>query len=293
MIVAMQHNISLSVTRINTMPYKDILVYLDDGASNTERLKAVFDMAKTYGSRVTGVTLSKLKPAHLKTKDKKAFKRMAEQSALDRVEAFNQLASERGLEYGSRVITGDRAASIRKMAQYSRNFDIVVLRQANPHNPNHDLVEELAEQVLLLCGRPVFFMPYIGAHRIPCESAIIAWDGSPSATRAVHDVIPILKDIGNITILVVKSDAKKVAKGELLADDLKMHLQRHAVNADVKRVLAGTFDVPTVILNEIAENDTDLLVMGGYGTPSLKQKIFGGVTKTLLTSMIIPVIMSH
>jgi len=58
-------------------------------------------------------------------------------------------------------------------------------------------------------------------------------------------------------------------------------------------VHSGTFDVPTVILNEIAENSVDLLVMGGYGTPSLKQKIFGGVTKTLLTNMIVPVIMSH
>jgi nucleotide-binding universal stress UspA family protein len=46
-------------------------------------------------------------------------------------------------------------------------------------------------------------------------------------------------------------------------------------------------------LNEIAENDIDLLVMGGYGTPSLKQKIFGGVTRTILSSMIIPVFMSH
>jgi len=48
-----------------------------------------------------------------------------------------------------------------------------------------------------------------------------------------------------------------------------------------------------VILNEISDNDIDLLVMGGYGTPSLKQKLFGGVTRSLLSSMIVPVIMSH
>jgi len=58
-------------------------------------------------------------------------------------------------------------------------------------------------------------------------------------------------------------------------------------------VSSGSFDVQTVILNEIAENDIDILIMGGYGTPSLKQKIFGGVTKSLLSSMIIPVVMSH
>ena len=275
------------------MNYKDILVYLDDGESNTQRLKAICELAQSHHSRVTGVTLSSLKPAHLKTKDSKAFQRMSEQAAEERAKEFIQYAQQAGIESSYRIIHGDASEAIKKVAQYSRNFDLVVLRQANPNNPNYDLVEELAEQVLLLSGRPIFFMPYIGAHRIPYQNAMIAWDGSPSAARAVHDVLPILREIANVTILIVKTDAKKVAKGELLADDLKAHLQRHEVNAEVRRTLAGTFDVPTVILNEIAENDIDLLVMGGYGTPSLKQKIFGGVTRTLLSSMIIPVIMSH
>jgi len=34
-------------------------------------------------------------------------------------------------------------------------------------------------------------------------------------------------------------------------------------------------------------------VMGGYGTPSIRQKIFGGVTQALLGSMTVPVVMSH
>ncbi|MBC8510021.1 MAG: universal stress protein, partial [Chloroflexi bacterium] len=52
-------------------------------------------------------------------------------------------------------------------------------------------------------------------------------------------------------------------------------------------------DVPSVILNQIADNDIDLLVMGGYGTPTLKQKVFGGVSLSLLSSMLVPVVMSH
>jgi nucleotide-binding universal stress UspA family protein len=50
--------------------------------------------------------------------------------------------------------------------------------------------------------------------------------------------------------------------------------------------------VATVIQNQISENDIDLLVIGGHGTPSLKQKIFGSVTEKLLTSMVVPVLMS-
>jgi len=136
-------------------------------------------------------------------------------------------------------------------------------------------------------------MPYIGAHRIPAKSALIAWDGTATATRAVHDSLPILKNVQEVTILVVTEGKAKTAKGELLADDLAAHLGRHGVNANVRRTTTGTFDVPTVILNHIAENSLDLLIMGSYGTAGLQRKVFGGVTKKVLDTMITPVIMSH
>lgn len=118
-------------------------------------------------------------------------------------------------------------------------------------------------------------------------------DGTPAATRAVHDSLPLLKGIDKVIITVVREGKSKTAKGELLADDLVEHLKRHGVNATVNRINAGTFDVATVLLNEIADNSTDLLVMGGYGTPGLKQKVFGGVTGTILKTMITPLVMSH
>ena len=273
--------------------FKDILVYIDDGKSNVERLNTAFRLAEKSNARLTGVTLSSLKPAHLKVSDKKVLAEMCKEEAEKRVIEFTELAKEKGLEVSTRIIHRGKAEAAARLAQVARNFDLVILRQANPKNINSAIVEEIAHQVILLSGRPVFFMPYIGAHRIPCQNAMIAWDGTPTATRAVHDALPILKSVKDVIILVVQEGKKKTAQGELLADDLAEHLQRHEVNARVKRISSGTFDVQTVILNQIAENDIDLLVMGGYGTPSLKQKVFGGVTKSLLSSMIIPVIMSH
>jgi len=273
--------------------FKDILVYLDDGKSNSERTNTAFTLAAVSNARLTGVTLSSLKPAHLKISDKKVLTETCKQEAEKRVAEFTELAKDKGLDVSTRIIHRGKAEASARLAQVARNFDLVILRQANPKNINHATIEEIAHQVILLSGRPVFFMPYIGAHRIPCQSAMIAWDGTPTATRAVHDALPILKNVKEVIILVVQEGKKKTAQGELLADDLAEHLQRHDVNVSVKRISSGTFDVQTVILNQIAENDIDLLVMGGYGTPSLKQKVFGGVTKSLLSSMIIPVIMSH
>jgi len=275
------------------MSYRDILLYLDDGNSNHERITTVLQMAERHGARVCAVTLSTIVPQGTLVKDQKVRKAMAEQAAEERIAEFVALAEEKNIETDSHLISGKSAQAAKKIAQYARNFDLVVLRQANPESPNTSMQQELAEQVLLLSGRPVFFMPYIGAHHIPCRKAMIAYDGTPSVTRAVHDALPILKGIEDITIMVVKTEGEKVAKGEVLADKLLEHLQHHGLNVSLNRVYAGTADVPTIIENEIADNDIDLLIMGGYGTPSLQQKIFGGVTRTLLSSMLIPVIMSH
>ncbi len=274
------------------MRLKDILIYLDDGASNVERVKTAVRLAQVHQARLTAVTLA-TKPAHLRVTDEKAIKNISEQMAEKRVEEFIELANSEEIEVDSRIIHGKASVAARKMAQYSRNFDLLILRQANPNNENHAMIEQISEQVILLSGRPIFFMPYIGGHRIPCQKAMIAWDGSPAVTRAVHDAIPLMMGIKEVILIVVREGKQKTAKGELLADDMVQHLKRHKVNVSIKRVNAGTFDVASVILNEIADNDIDLLIMGGYGTPNLKQKIFGGVTQTLLTSMIVPVLMSH
>ena len=275
------------------MSYKDILVYLDDGKSNQERINTAFDLAKSQQARLTGVTLSALKPAHMIVKDETAQFNISYQEAEKRIEDFIERATAQGIEFDSKIIDGSGKSLNKRLAKYARNFDLVIFRQANPNNKNIELIEKIASKIMIHCGRPVFFMPYIGAHHVPAKTALIAWDGTATATRAVHDSLPILKQVKEVTILVVTEGKKKTAKGELLADDLAAHLGRHGVNAKVKRITSGTFDVPTVILNQIAEHNTDLLIMGSYGTSSLQRKVFGGVTKKILDSMITPVIMSH
>ncbi len=275
------------------MSYKDILLYLDDGASNPQRVETALRLARTHGARLTGVSLSASIPKHLKVKDAKTRLGLARDAAEKRATAFEQVAGEAGVEAASLVIDGDAADAARRLAQCLRNYDLALLRQANPKSRNLELMEKVAEQAILLGGRPILFIPYIGTHRSPCERAFVAWDGTPAATRAVHDAIPLLRTIDDVVLLVVQEGKPKTRRGELLCEGMVEHLARHQVRARVLRTHTGSFDVPTVILNQIAENDADLLVMGGYGTPSLKQKIFGGVTRTLLSSMIVPVFMSH
>jgi nucleotide-binding universal stress UspA family protein len=91
--------------------------------------------------------------------------------------------------------------------------------------------------------------------------------------------------------VIVRGDAGK--GDEIPGADIGEHLARHGLEVDVKRIVADGADVPDTILSHAADAGTDILVMGGYGHSRLREFILGGVTRTILGSMTVPVLMSH
>jgi nucleotide-binding universal stress UspA family protein len=43
----------------------------------------------------------------------------------------------------------------------------------------------------------------------------------------------------------------------------------------------------------VADEGVDFIVMGGYGQSRLREFVLGGVTRSVLRSMTVPVLMSH
>ncbi len=176
------------------MSYKDILVFLDDGKSNEIRMKTAIMLAQSHGAKLTGVALECMRPDHLIVKEEAAAEVMAKRFAKELAESFVDLAKISGIDDAdATTIGGGLSEASQKMARLARNYDLVMLRQPNPSRDNHDRLLAFSEDVMMHCGQPVFFMPYIGVHRIPCERALVAWDGSPSSVRALHNAIPLLK----------------------------------------------------------------------------------------------------
>ena len=75
--------------------------------------------------------------------------------------------------------------------------------------------------------------------------------------------------------------------------EISSHLNRHGVNVDVEIVQAEDVDVTDVILSRIADTSASMIVMGGYGHSRLREFILGGVTRSVLTTMTVPVFISH
>ncbi len=279
------------------MQYKNILVYLDDGVSNDQRIKTALAMATAHDARLTGVALNAAPPVsamiRLGISGANDLLAKSREQAEHICQSFAQEAEDAGVRHETRLIECKEGRAPQKLAHLARNFDLAMLRQANPDRPNADLVLEVAEEVLFSSGRPVFFMPYIGAHKIPCERAVVAWDGSAASTRAVHDALPLMEHMKEVVILVVDADRQERTNGEEPGDDLSRHLSEHGINNKVERLLSGGAPTSTIILNALSDEGADILVMGGYGTSKLREVVLGGVTRTMLNTMTVPVFMSH
>ena len=176
------------------------------------------------------------------------------------------------------------------MVLAARCSDLVILSQQDPNSGGTDT---FASTVILSCGRPTLVVPYIGAPADFGERVLIAWDGGREATRAVADAMPLLARARKVDVIAVDNDNDDDVPERLSAARLSAWLAAHGVRADIDRQESGDVGIGEWLLSRVADLSADLLVMGGYGHPRMRELVLGGVTRTMLRSMTVPVLMSH
>jgi nucleotide-binding universal stress UspA family protein len=138
----------------------------------------------------------------------------------------------------------------------------------------------------------------------PCATVgrriLLAWDGGRAAARAAQQALPLLKDAAQVRIAVCRPAAEPHAADDALAADPRPWLARHGVPAtlDIHAVgtpwrLSRSHAVGEQLLALAREGGADLLVMGGYGHAPLRELLLGGVSRTVLATMQLPVLMAH
>jgi len=281
------------------MSYKDVLVHLDNTEVCAARVAAALALAKRDGARVTGIAMALEStiatyigidfPASL-TEEQQA---LVENSANNAVARFKAAAKEAGVEYKVRTIKCPATKAAGRLAFFARHADMTFLGQADPDSAGRSFQESLLDSVLHHSGRPVYMVPYIGRFEHKTRHAVIAWDGSKKAVRAVSDAIPMLTARDEVDVLVVNPEQRSDEFGGQQGENLVEHLARYGINAKVVERTNPEVGVATVILNHIADVGADLLVMGAFGQSRLREKTFGGVTNTILHQMTAPVVMSE
>ena len=279
------------------MAYKDLLVHVDDSKACEGRVQAAIELAITHEAHLTGVYVIGDPPPETFESGVllPEMREMLQQGARERADAaldhFTEVAKRNQISFESRVDRVQYTAMVEALAAHARYADIVILGQADPDDGSVPLY--LPEEVTLASGRPSLIIPYIGAAATLGQRVTLAWDASREAARTVNDALPILKLAQAVNVVTVNPSDKPFGHGEQPGADIALHLARHGVEVEVQRIELRDIDVPDIILSHVADQSSDLLVMGAYGHSRLRELVLGGVTRAMLHDMTVPVLMAH
>jgi nucleotide-binding universal stress UspA family protein len=284
--------------------FKDILVHLDDGPHSATRLKVAVDLARRQAAHLTGIYVLDIPGSDLfygagmpyaggggMTEMVNSLRADQATRADAMGQAFREAVRLQGLENEWRVVEGD---TVSLLALHARYADLTVVGQPNADEafkgPSADAV---LVNLMLSSGRPVLAVPYAGEFEQVGERVLVAWNASREATRAVNDALPLLQCAKAVTVLAVNPKHGIEGHGDVPAADICLHLARHGVKAEAAHTIAKDISEGDALLSYAADLGVDLIVSGGYGHSRARELVFGGVTRTLLQEMTVPMLLSH
>jgi nucleotide-binding universal stress UspA family protein len=153
-----------------------------------------------------------------------------------------------------------------------------------------DLRTERIRTMLMQSGRPLL-LSSPKAPEVVGRSIAIAWKESAAAARAVTAATCLFQGVESVCILTAFTDEAGGDRDRLSAEKLATNLRWQGIEARTM-VEQATPESETAVLQELAYGqDCDLLVMGAYGHSRLREFVFGGVTREMLSNCAIPVLM--
>ena len=172
------------------------------------------------------------------------------------------------------------------IGDHGRLFDLIVVARTT----EQALIDwqVMCEAAFFESGRPTL----IAAPEVPSvigSKVLIHWNGSTEAARTLSFARPFLEEAESVTVLTVMEAMVPGPSGERVA----AHLRRAGINAEAAVAESVGRGPGEVIIEEARARGSDLLVKSAYTHGRLRQLVFGGATRQILTSAETPVFMAH
>lgn len=304
------------------MPYKTVLVHIDESNRTAERVRLAATIARDAGGHLIGAALTGVSRSvydddapHQPDAHLALHLNMLREQARQALTGFGAQVAALGLaSFEQRVLDDEAGGGISLLARYA---DLVVIGQIDPDHASASVMDDFPAYVVLNSGRPVLIVPYAGApqsgapapghgmadtarHGV-ARNVLISWNASKEAGRAVNAALPLLQQAEQVHVAIFDPDQDSAAHAGQPGAELLSYLARHGINAQLSLrhserhagLLKWPSGVGEALLSHAADVAADLLVMGAYGHSRLRETLLGGVTRTVLQTMTLPVLMAH
>jgi nucleotide-binding universal stress UspA family protein len=274
--------------------YKTILVHLDAGRTGERRLQFASDIARRCDARLACLFALDAVSQPSAAFEARHILREVQERARAEMLAQGRRSYDAGLRragYENAEWRETAADALGAVALHARYADLVVIGQQEPDAPS-GVGPAFQRDIPLAAGRPVLVVPYAFEQRGVADRVLVAWNASREAARAVSDALPLLRRAREVHVLAVNAGATPDGHGEEPGADVGLFLARHGLKVTVAS-MDTDIDVGAFLLSRAFDLQADLIVSGAWGHSRLREMALGGVTRTLLASSPVPVLMSH
>lgn len=173
----------------------------------------------------------------------------------------------------------------------ARYADITVL---GPEGlASEEIKANVIEGVLFHSGKPPLLVPEGAAPTLKPRRVMVAWDSRLECSQALARSLPLLAEAGEVHLALVDPVESEEEHGAEPGADAAAYLARYGVRVTVDRLPSQDRTVAAVLRQHVVDTAADLLVMGAYGHSRLRQRIFGGVTSSMIEEPPVPVLMAR
>ena len=262
------------------MKLKDILVHLDQTPACKTRVQAAISLAKQHDACLRGLYV--YESPRLKN---------TEQAVAHVRSAFQQQVEESDVRSGwVAVDLGVSKISVVEMLSYQTCFtDMLVVSHPTDWRRQQTTAYAGLERLMLGTGCPVLVVPVSGALSTLGERIMVAWKAGPKASRAMRDVMPLMKMAKQVNLVSVGKStgfAEEVVR-------LNEYLACHNLTANIEQIPKVGLNIGDTLLNMCADDALDLIVMGVHLTTTRGKLSLGEVGNQLLGQMTVPMLLSN
>lgn len=280
--------------------FRDIAVPLIGGGDDEHLLEVALSLAGHFDARLSPLQIVELpRPLHaawsstadpameaIHARYRAAASRLAERTR-------QHLRGREGQHAEVRVIEALYDTAWEVAAKEVRCADLAIVSRPGYGHPMLGEVARGVASLLLEAGRPILVVPDKTRLELPLGLAVVAWRSSREATRAAHDALPFLRSSASVDILAYDDEAPDGSGHQPPGQALLTHLQHHGIQARFHSRESSGIDIASLILSHAQKNGAGLVVAGGYGHSRLREWVIGGVTRELLATASIPLLVSH
>ncbi|WP_434734286.1 universal stress protein (plasmid) [Rhizobium sp. YTUHZ044] len=201
-----------------------------------------------------------------------------------------QLASS-GLSFDVQDLYTEGAWADEAIAERALYVDLTLVGRRAARD--RDLCPRIIGGALFQAPAPLLLNPTDQPAEFTPRTVLIAWNSRREAARAVQQALPILQRAGEVRLVLVDPLAKASPGGEDPGADIAAYLARQGVPVTAETVMSRGRPVQDILKQRAAEMGADLIVMGAYSHSRLRERIFGGVTRSMIETCSRPLFLGH